>query len=304
MTVHPAAKPPISIVIASDNFYAILIAPLIKSIELHHKTAEKLEFFIIDDGITPKNKQRLLDTLDPAMSRIQWVKAADALSQHIRVPVDNTAFPATAYLRLFAPHVIPTDREKVLYLDCDMLVLDDIAKLWHIDLSDHLFAAVQDLQEVVSCSWGGIPNYKELGIPADSKYFNSGLLLINAKKWRDEARTTKVIQCLIDNAKYVNWVDQYGLNAALANQWLELDRSWNWYASQGDKTATGDTPRIIHFLDIKPIFKSYASNKAFQTEFYKYMQLTPWKAHKPVSDYRRLIRKTYNKVKKVFTKAT
>ena len=162
---------------------------------------------------------------------------------------------------------------------------------------------MQDLQEVVSCSWGGIPNYKELGIPADSKYFNSGLLLINAKRWRDDQITTKVIQCLIDNSKYVNWVDQYGLNAALANQWVELDRSWNWFASQGDKTATGEAPRIVHFLDIKPIFKSYASNRTFQTEFYKYMRLTPWKDHTPVSDYRRLLRKTYNKVKKVFTRA-
>ncbi len=88
----------------------------------------------------------------------------------------------------------------------------------------------------------------------------------------------------------------------MANQWHELVKRWNWYAIQDDKTPDGRPPAIIHFLDIKPIFKSYASNKTFQTEFYKYMKLTPWKNHQPVSDYVRLLRKVYNKVKKAITK--
>lgn len=302
MSSAPATGQPITIVMASDNFYAILIAPLLKSIEMNHKTGELLDFYIIDDEISTQNKQKLQATIDPAMSSLHWVKASEAIFQDIKVPVDKTAFPLTAYLRLFAPYVVPADRDRVIYLDCDMLVLEDISTLWKMDTGGKAFAAVQDLQEVVSCSWGGVPNYEQLGIPADSKYFNSGLLLIDAKKWKADKVTHKVIQCLIDNQQYVNWVDQYGLNAGMANQWHELDKRWNWYAIQADKTLDGRDPAIIHFLDIKPIFKSYASNKTFQAEFYKYMKLTPWKKHQPVSDYVRVIRKVYNKVKKAITK--
>jgi len=300
MTVQASTPQPITIVVASDNFYAVLIAPLLKSIEMHHTGGEALEFVIIDDGISAANRARLQRTINPATSTLQWVKSADAFAHNIKIPVDKTAFPAAAYLRLYAPYIIAPEREKVLYLDCDMIVQTDIAKLWHTDLGGRLFGAVQDLQGTVSCSWGGIPNHRELGIPADSKYFNSGLLLINARKWREENTTTKVIQCLIDNRKYVNWPDQYGLNAALANQWLELDPRWNWYASLPDTTPAGDAPFILHFLDVKPVFTSYASNPSFQEEFYRYMRLTPWKNHRPVSDYRRIIRKTYNKIKKMF----
>lgn len=298
MATATTAPQIITIVMASDNFYAILIAPLIKSIEVNHKGDELLDFFIIDDGISDKNRKKLQDTINPKKSSISWVKASDAVFQDIKVPVDKTAFPLTAYMRLFAPYIVPADRDKIIYLDCDMIVLDDIAKLWKTDIGDKTFGAVQDLQETVSCSWGGIPNYKELGIPADSKYFNSGLLLINAKLWRQKEITKKVIQCLIDNSKHVNWVDQYGLNAAMANQWHELDKNWNWYAILDTKTPENKDPSIIHYLDIKPIFKSYASNKDFQVEFYKYMKLTPWKNHTPVSDYKRLLRRTYNKLKK------
>jgi lipopolysaccharide biosynthesis glycosyltransferase len=41
----------INIIVASDNHYAILIAALLKSIDLNHKTAEHIDFYIIDDGI-------------------------------------------------------------------------------------------------------------------------------------------------------------------------------------------------------------------------------------------------------------
>lgn len=291
---------PITIVMASDDFYAILIAPLLKSIETNHKSGEKLDFYVIDDEISAKNKRKLEATINPATSNLTWVKASEAIFQDLKVPADKSAFPQTAYLRLFAPYVVPAGRQRVIYLDCDMLVQDDIATLWKMDLGGKAFGAVQDPQELVSCSWGGVPNYEQLGIPADSKYFNSGLLLIDVKKWQADRVTHKVIQCLIDNQQYVNWVDQYGLNAGMANQWHELDKRWNWTAGKADRTPDNQAPAIIHFLDVKPIFKSYTSNKNFQAEFYRYIKLTPFKSHKPVSDYVRVARKVYNKVKKLF----
>ena len=51
----------ISIVCVCDNHYAILLATLIKSIESNHHTGEILEFFLVDDGISVKNKQKIID---------------------------------------------------------------------------------------------------------------------------------------------------------------------------------------------------------------------------------------------------
>lgn len=285
---------PISIVLASDNHYAVLIAALIKSIEHNHKTSERLDFYIIDDGVSAKNRKKIQDSIDPAITRLIWRESATIIPPAIQLPADSTSFPFTAYLRIFAPYVVPEQLTKVLYLDVDMLVLEDISTLWHIDLAGKLFAAVQDIQKVVSCSWGGIPNYKELGMDADTKYFNSGLLLIDAKKWRDADITNQVISCLHEHLQFVNYADQYGLNVVLVDQWLELDPCWNWFA-----TFEHERPYIIHFLDIKPIFKNYKSNKAFQLLFYKYLNLTEWKNYKPISGNNRVVRKVYNKLKKM-----
>lgn len=287
-------KEKISIVLASDNHYAILIAALIKSIEVNHKTDEAIDFYIIDDQISATNKGKIQDSIQSEAITIQWLNASQVVPSTIKFPVDTTAFPLTAYFRIFAPLVVPQSVERILYLDVDMIVLEDISKLWHTDIGDKIFGAVQDLQKVVSCSWGGIPNYKELGMSADTKYFNSGLLLINAKAWREADITGHVFKCLFDNLHYINFADQYGLNVAMVNQWFELDPRWNWFA-----TFEGKDPYLIHFLDIKPIFKSYRSVPYYQTLFYTYLHLTAWGNHKPISGNYRVFRKIYNRMKKV-----
>ena len=287
-------KERIAIVLASDNHYAILIAALIKSIEVNHKTDEAIDFYIIDDHISATNKEKIEQSVQSGEITIHWHAADQVVPSTVKFPVDTSAFPLTAYYRIFAPLVIPQELERVLYMDVDMIVLDDISKLWHTDIGDKIFGAVQDFQKVVSCSWGGIPNYKELGLAPDTKYFNSGLLLINAKAWRAVDLTSRIFRCLDENKQYINFPDQYGLNVAMANQWFELDPRWNWFANFETKG-----PYIIHFLDVKPIFKSYRSVPYYQTLFYTYLHLTAWKNHQPISGNYRLFRKIYIKMKKV-----
>jgi lipopolysaccharide biosynthesis glycosyltransferase len=283
----------ITVVAASDNHYAILLAALLKSIEQNHKTGELIDFYVIDDGVSQKNKDKIGRSLDPGIIRVTWCKSQNVVPTGVSLPVDHTAFPLTTYLRLFAPYIVPEDAQKVIYLDVDMIVCADISNLWHTDIGEYLFAAVQDLGKIVGCSWGGIPNYKELGMEADWKYFNAGLLVINPVRWRQLEITKKVLQAMYDNMKHVNYADQYGLNVALVNQWFQLDDKWNWFA-----TEEQEDPYIIHFLDIKPTFKSYRSQPRFKDEFYKYLNQTEWRGFKPVSGYNRLVRKAYNKIKK------
>ncbi|WP_316833076.1 glycosyltransferase family 8 protein [Pedobacter aquatilis] len=288
---------PISIVVASDNHYAILIVALLKSIDLNHKTDEHINFYIIDDGIALSFRTKLESIVEPARISIKWIKSKDAVPKDITIPVDNSAFPLTAYMRVFSPYVIDENAERLIYLDVDTIVQDDISKLWNIDLGNYIVAAAQDVGKTVDCEWGGIRNYKELGLTADTKYFNSGVLVINPKKWRKEGISKDVIEALRIHKKYVQLADQYGLNVVLANKWLQLDPKWNWFAFNED-----ENPSLIHFLDIKPIFKSYQSKEVYKDEFFRYLSFTPWKNFKPISGNQRYVRKIINKIKKAFLK--
>jgi lipopolysaccharide biosynthesis glycosyltransferase len=59
----------------------------------------------------------------------------------------------------------------------------------------------------------GLMNYQELGIPADCKYLNSGVLMFSLKKWRQDNASQEVIKYPNDYKQYVRWFDQDGLNA-------------------------------------------------------------------------------------------
>jgi len=288
---------PITIVVASDNHFAVLIAALLKSIDLNHKTDEHINFYIIEDNISAESKSQLEKIVNPERLSIKWVKSREIVPHNVFFPVDSSSFPISIFFRLFAPYIIDDTLEKLIYLDVDIIVQDDISTLWNIPLNEHTIGAVQDYSKTVDCEWAGIPNYAELGLTPDTKYFNSGVLLINPKKWREEDITNKVIAILIKYKKYVRMADQYGLNVVFANKWLELDAKWNWFALYKD-----EAPSLIHFVEIKPIFLNYKFNPTFKDEFYRYLSLTPWKNFKPISGNWRLLRKVQNKLKKIVLK--
>lgn len=283
----------ISIVVASDNFFAIMIAALLKSIDVNHISGEHIDFYIIDDGISANFKKQLESIADPSRITLKWFKSKEIIPANTSIPVDKSSFPLTVFLRIFIPFMIDQNAEKVIYIDVDTIVQDDISKLWHIDLGNYTIGAVQDYSGTVDCKWAGIPNYKELCIPGDSKYFNSGVLLINPKKWRAENITNEVIAVLVKHKEHVVMPDQYGLNVVFANKWLELDPKWNWFANKEN-----EQPSLIHFVEIKPIFSTYKFKEIYRQEFFRYLSMTPWRNFKPISGNRRLLRKVYTKLKK------
>lgn len=283
----------ISIVVASDNHYAILIAALLKSIERNHTSEEHIDFYIIDDGISKKNKNKIEKSVSTDALTVIWFEKKSIIPEGVSIPVDKSAFPLTTYLRLFAPYALSSDVEKLIYLDVDTIVMKDISLLWNTDLEGCTIGAVLDVGKTVDCAWGGIPNYKELGLLASTKYFNAGIMLIDVTKWREEDISNRVLDTLRSYAEHVVLVDQYGLNVVFANKWKELNPKWNWFA-----TFYEQDPYIIHYLDIKPTFKSYRSQEKFKDIFYHYLNQTEWAGFKPISGNYRVLRKFSNKIKK------
>ncbi len=289
---------PITIVVASNNNFAILISTLIRSIDINHTSSEPIDIYIIDDGISKRARSSLESMVFTSKVFLHWFNSSIIVPSHIKLPLDNTSFPLTAYMRIFAPYIVEASLEKILYLDVDTILQQDIATLWNISLENYIVGAVQDYGKIVSCSWSGIPNYQELGIPKDTKYFNSGVLLMNPKKWRENKITEQIIEITLKNRKHVRFADQYGLNVVFANRWLEINPIWNWYAFQKNEDAF-PKPGIIHFTGIKPLYKSYNAQEIYKDEFFRYLAMTPWKNFKPLSGNHIYIKKILNKLKKI-----
>ncbi|RNI25604.1 glycosyltransferase family 8 protein [Rufibacter latericius] len=289
---------PISIVVVSDDHYVILLAALIKSIEVNHKTKEPLEFYVVEDNVKEKTKKKLEASVNPAITTLHWINMADAVPSGIELPLDKSSWPLNIYMRLFISYFLPKKVEKVIYLDVDMIVQKDISLLWNLDIKDKIIAAVTDSRiKTIDCRWGGVANYKELNLEGSAKYFNTGLLMVDIKKWKAANITSKVLECIKVNKDFANFPDQYGLNVLLADHWQELDGLWNYFA-EGDHAD----PNIIHFMSTKPIYKSYNYNQSYQDLFFHYLSQTPWNGESQISSSRIYYAKARNKVRKIMKK--
>jgi lipopolysaccharide biosynthesis glycosyltransferase len=287
-------KDPIVIVVACDNHYMPLLAGLIKSIDVNHKTEEKIYFYILDDGISRKNRIKLEKSVTPGVFTIHWLEMDRVIPEGMSIPYDNSSYPLIIHMRMFIPYFIPKEYEKVIYMDVDMIVNADISGLWNTDLQDYTIAAVIDVRIKEFASRTAIRNYKELGFDGSVKYFNTGLIIMNTKKWRDNDLSPKIFKCIDDNREFANYPDQYGLNVIFANNWLQLDTRWSWSAEEWNPDAF-----LVHFIWRKPIYKTYMFDKRYQEMFFRYLSMTEWKGFVPITEFRRLLKKSMNKLLKL-----
>lgn len=159
-------------------------------------------------------------------------------------------FKISTYFRILAPSVL-NEYDKILYLDADIIVDGDILELWQTDVSDYTLAAVRE-ESIVALD-------KRLKMPADYKYFNAGVVVLNAKKIRDQNKFEPVIAYLKENINEILYLDQDALNAVLYDEWLEIDEKWNYHNTFILKKRNNaehiflDNPIIIHYTGpVKP----------------------------------------------------
>ena len=202
----------IALVTVTDNHYVVLLAALLKSIECNLSPTATIDVWVIADGVSKNNKQKLGASFFSSAIYIHWVPAAQVLPKGTKLPTDKTTWPQNIYLRLFIPNILPINVDRYLVMDVDMINCKDITQLWQTGLGGKIIAAVQDPRvPTFANSWGGIANYKELSFDGDTKYFNSGLMLVDAQKWKAENITQKTLDAINNNIKYAQYPDQYGL---------------------------------------------------------------------------------------------
>jgi len=208
--------------------------------------------------------------------------------------------PAT-YARLFLPKLFP-NYSKIVYIDADMIVNTDVAKLHEIDIKGNCLGAVKDLvtegfirfnhQAPVDfkghTSFSYLKNYLKMKDP--DHYFQAGLLIMSLKDVR-ESGLDKVMESMIYERKY--WYhDQDILNAIFENNVHYLDLSWNVYHGNGSTESffpnlkmssylkflkSRDEVKIIHYAgDQKPWINPQVD---FADYFYRNFMKTPWGAN-------------------------
>jgi len=195
--------------------------------------------------------------LDPAQLAIisalvethSIVPSADSIAS---IPRQSGFVPEVSFPLLLG-ELLPESVERVLFLDPDLLVVDDIAKIWETDLGDKVIAAAVDQAIPMCSSPRGVKDGLSLRIPEAAPYFNAGVMLIDITRWRALDVSASACAYLEDRNERIDHFHQEALNAVLWQDWLVLDQRWNLIASLAGrqygpyKSTQYERPGIIHF---------------------------------------------------------
>lgn len=291
MTLH--------IAYSSDNNYARHVGASMISLFDNNRDFKQIVIHVLDNGIDKENKRKLDIIARDYNRQIKYYDFTN-IKERLTTDVPDT-IAISSYSRLFLSSTLSGDIDKVIYLDCDSIVLGSFYELWSEDIDDFYVAGVLDRST---------PNTKkEVGLNIDAPYINAGFLLINLKKWRNENIEGRFIKFILKHNGNVYHHDQGVINGVFANYIKVLEPQFNVmttffemsvdrlkqlynvtpYYSQEQIDKAIEEPIFIHFtaaFSNRPWVES--SRHPLKDRYLHYLNMTGWRGISLESDKRSL----------------
>lgn len=272
-------KQEIPIFFSSDDNYVPYLSVAIHSLIEHATQNNTYRIIILNTGINLSNqdKLKLMETKNVKISFENISKSLQNINSELKCRLRDY-YSIAIYYRLFIPNLFPM-YEKAIYLDADMVILDDVAKLYEIDMGDNLLIATTD------CTVNDSEVFKKyskvaLGIEPQ-KYINSGMLVMNLRGMRQEKIEKKFVYLLSKYNLEVIAPDQDYLNVLCKDRIKYINEAWDKMPDYGTKISQ-DNLHIIHYnMTRKPW---HYNDVPYADVFWKYAKKT---------DYFELIKKEF-----------
>ena len=278
------------IALSSDENYTPFMATAIISVIENNKDIPMIIFHVISTGITEESQRKIREMITGHNRKCviyDFHNSQDLVGEFI-----FGVSKINKYARLYLPKLLPETIDKVIYMDCDAIVLDSLKELWKIKMDSYSFAGVED---VVS------ERHKtSINMPVNCRYVNSGMLIFNLKKFREENSLDRVEEFMKSyikrKIKYSN--DQAVINALFYDEFHILPPEYNcitpyylmtseqimkiygmksYYSNEILQKAI-DNPVFVHFTPsfiTRPWIEG--SSHPLTKDFLMYLRKTPWK---------------------------
>lgn len=255
------------IVFSSSDYYSVFAGVAIQSIMENASPETNYDIIVLDTGMRDATRMLLQRQLaGRANFSIRFLNIERELNAR-NLPSAHHITIGTFGRFLILDHLVGYD--KVVYLDCDLVVNADIADLYNVDLGDCLVAAVRD---TAGNGWYNIPGNemrdhmdKVLDISEPCGYFNAGVLVMNLARLRQVTTCEELMRSAVD-PKWM-WLDQDVLNHVCRGRVKYLDQAWNYMAHkesystpwslpeawlpkwlQDEYAAAQANPHIVHYV--------------------------------------------------------
>lgn len=219
--------------LCADENFALPFGVCLTSIFESHN-GEPLTVHVITQGFSEKTIERV-HKAEAKYNCLGAVKIYniddDIFSQY---PLSEQ-FPKSIYFRYLYARILPGNIDRIIYIDCDTVVLSSLKEMWETEMGDEvLLGAVEDRNGDDILIRNRIRRWNGL-------YFNSGVLLMNLTAWRESDAFKTFADFIRDNREICLYPDQDAINTAFADKFVRLPFQFNYHMSF---VASFDTFRL------------------------------------------------------------
>lgn len=264
----------IPICLASDRNYIQHLSVTMASILKNKAESDSIRFYILENTFIDEDRQNLQQLKSIADFEIEYINVQDQILE-ICPFNENDRLSIAAYFRLFIPEIILLE-DKIIYLDCDIVVRRSLAELYKIEPEEAYILAVRDTH-----------SRKHKNRLGTKHYINSGVLLINSKKMREDRVIDQFIDFINHNRDKILWHDQDVISGTLDEHIRYISHTWNgqlWPVPFSMKYSRSYNAAILHYAGGDKPWR-HDTNALMREEYFRYLKLTPFANFE--NDYRK-----------------
>lgn len=240
------------ILVTFDDNYVEPALEMLYSLKMHN---DNLKIHVIYDNLSDESIEKLETFIK--VNEIGEIKFYYFETKKKDLSVIKTDYiTKSCYLRLYAPYIIK-NVEKILYLDPDIVCQKSLEEIYSINLGDKIIGACHNmLRENIDFLRKIM--LRDLGLPIDSYYVNSGVLLIDRKKYIDFITIEELDKFLEENTNRFEYHDQDVLNYLFHDQIKIAAHEFNYQINAVDLHNVDYNQVLIHYSEkMKPWKEDY-----------------------------------------------
>lgn len=213
----------IPIFFSTDDNYIPYLDTAVASLIENASKDYTYRIVVLNTGLDPENVA-LVKRNERAGFTIDFVDISEAVAD-IKSRLKNVYhFSIVTYYRLFIASLFP-QYDKIIYLDCDLIVLGDISEMYRMEMGENILGAVRDQYVAITDEF---KLYARDAVDVDPEgYINAGVLLMNLRAFRENRIEEKFVELITNYDFDVVDPDQAYLNYLCAGKILYLKNGWN-----------------------------------------------------------------------------
>ncbi len=259
------------LVTVSQNYCRYMLT-MLKSLFQHNKCP--ITVYLLHSRIDDKTLGEARAYIEGAGHTFAPIKVGEDVFDDAPV---NMHFTKEMYYRLLASRMLPESEERVLYMDPDILIRGSVEEFYNLPFDGKLLIAMADPPQINDprCP-DNRPHWQRLGLPEDSTYINSGVLLLNLKGMREQGFDVNSIFAIIEEKRNeLIYPDQDAINIYFRDSMKIWKNLYNYnpglLASEvvkwglSKKYRRRENPIIVHFMGpVKPWSIHYRNKYCYE----------------------------------------